>query len=94
MCKYFQVPDKTVLCELLHPKNEGIDMGCSIAHAIIEEGKASLPHKLKTGVEIYYILEGKGIMHINQEVSEVEPGEAIYIPQNTCNGLKMLGMEN
>jgi len=56
MCKYFQVPDKTVLCELLHPKNEGIDMGCSIAHAIIEEGKASLPHKLKTGVEIYYIL--------------------------------------
>lgn len=91
MCKYFQVPDKTVLCELLHPKNEGIDMGCSIAHAIIEEGKASLPHKLKTGVEIYYILEGKGIMHINQEVSEVEPGEAIYIPPEHVQWIENIG---
>ena len=71
MCKYFQVPDKTVLCELLHPKNEGIDMGCSIAHAIIEEGK--------------------GIMHINQEVSEVEPGEAIYIPPEHVQWIENVG---
>ena len=40
-CNYTQVVDKTVLCELLHPKNQNIEMGCSIAHAIIEPGKAS-----------------------------------------------------
>ncbi|MCC7551629.1 MAG: cupin domain-containing protein [Methanobacterium sp.] len=90
-CEYFQVQDKTVLCELLHPKNEDIDMGCSIAHAIIEEGKASLPHKLKTGVEIYYILEGSGRMHINQEISEVEAGEAIYIPPEHVQWIENVG---
>ena len=29
---YFKAMDETFLTELLHPENEGLDMGCSIAH--------------------------------------------------------------
>jgi mannose-6-phosphate isomerase-like protein (cupin superfamily) len=90
-CEYFQVADETVLCELLHPKNENIKMGCSVAHAIIEPNRASLPHKLKSSVEIYYIIEGEGRMHINNESSEVKPGDAIYIPPKSSQWIENTG---
>lgn len=90
-CEYFQVADETVLCELLHPKNENIKMGCSIAHAIMDENKASLPHKLNNSVEIYYITKGKGKMHIDQESAEVEPGDAIYIPPGSVQWIENTG---
>ena len=92
--KYFQVADKTVLCELLHPKNEDIEMGCSIAHAILEPGKASLPHKLNSSVEIYYILEGKGKVRIDHEVEQVKPGDAIYIPPGSVQRIQNIGNSN
>jgi mannose-6-phosphate isomerase-like protein (cupin superfamily) len=90
-CEYFQVADETVLCELLHPKNENMKMGCSVAHAILEEGKASLPHKLNSSVEIYYITKGKGKMHIDEESSDVEPGDAIYIPPGSVQYIENIG---
>ena len=90
-CEYFQVADETVLCELLHPKNEHVKMGCSVAHAIIHPGRASLPHKLKKSVEIYYIIEGEGIMHIDNESTEVNPGDAIYIPSESAQWIENTG---
>nr|WP_319373583.1 cupin domain-containing protein [uncultured Methanobacterium sp.] len=90
-CEYFQVADKTVLCELLHPKNENIEMGCSIAHAVLDEDKASLPHKLNNSVEIYYIIKGKGKMHIDHESADVKPGDAIYIPPESVQWIKNTG---
>ena len=93
-CEYFQVADETVLCELLHPKNENIKMGCSVAHAIIEPSRASLPHKLKSSVEIYYIIEGEGRMHIDNESREVKPGDAIYIPPESSQWIENTGDES
>jgi mannose-6-phosphate isomerase-like protein (cupin superfamily) len=89
--EYFQVPDNTVLCELLHPKNEDIEMGCSLAHAILEPGKASLPHKLNSSVEIYFIIDGEGRMHIDHESEQVKPGDAIYIPPGSIQWIKNIG---
>jgi mannose-6-phosphate isomerase-like protein (cupin superfamily) len=80
--KYIKVIDETTLCELLHPANEDVDLGCSLAHAILEPGKSSLPHRLFKSVEIYYILEGKGVVYINGEEENVQSGQAIYIPPN------------
>ncbi|NYB52962.1 MAG: cupin domain-containing protein [Methanobacteriaceae archaeon] len=90
-CEYFQVLDETVLCELLHPKNENIEMGCSIAHAIMAPGKVSLPHKLKKSVEIYYLLEGCGKMHIDDETADVKSGDAIYIPPGSVQWIENTG---
>lgn len=89
--KYIKVIDETTLCELLHPANEEVDLGCSIAHAILEPGESSLPHKLSKSVEIYYILEGKGVMHINEEEENVQSGQAIYVPPNAPQWIENVG---
>ncbi len=92
-CNYFKAPDNTLLCELLHPKNEkgDLNMDYSIAHAILKKGESSLPHRLKTSIEIYYILEGKGIMHIDNEFKDVQPGQVIYIPANSKQYIENTG---
>jgi len=92
-CNYFRALDKTLICELLHPDREvqDLDMGFSIAHAILKPKKSSLPHKLKNSVEIYYILEGKGLMHIDGESAEVHQGHAIYIPPNSKQWIENIG---
>ena len=101
-CNYFKALDNTILCELLHPEreNEDLKINYSIAHAILKAGESSLVHRLKTSIEIYYILEGNGIMHIDNESEDVQPGQVIYIPANSkqyientgSNQLKFLAM--
>ena len=76
------VLDHSMLCELLHPdKVPGAeDVACSIAHAIVPAGKSTLPHKLQKSTELYYILEGTGIMTIGDETAPVRPGQIVLIP--------------
>lgn len=81
-CEEFIAGDNTILRELLHPEKADLNLRYSLAHATLEPGKTSQPHKLKTS-EVYYILEGKGIMHIDEESQEVKTGQAVYIPPNT-----------
>ena len=88
-CRYFRAMDNTLLCELLHPEREGLDLPYSIAHAVLQPGETSIPHSLKTSVEVYFILEGEGEMHIDCETSPVRAGQAVLIPpgswQHICN---------
>lgn len=78
-CEEFIAGDNTILRELLHPDKQDIALRYSLAHAIVKPGDISQLHSLSTS-EVYYILEGKGIMHIDDEQQEVFPGDAIYIP--------------
>ena len=59
---YARVIDGTTLCELLHPKNDGVELDFSIAHAVLKAENSSLPHKISGSIEIYFIPEGKGEM--------------------------------
>ena len=92
-CKNFKALDETIICELLHPKNEVEDlkMEFSLAHAILEPGKSSLPHKIKNSVEVYYILEGQGLMHIDHEENELKEGQTVYIPPDSIQYLENTG---
>lgn len=92
-CNYFKALDNTILCELLHPEREENDLkiNYSISHAVLKAGESSLVHKLKTSIEIYYILEGKGIMYIDDESEEVQPGQVVYIPANSKQHIKNTG---
>jgi mannose-6-phosphate isomerase-like protein (cupin superfamily) len=80
-CAEFIAGDGTVLRELLHPAKQAIEVRYSLAHAIVPIGETSLPHSLTTS-EVYYILSGNGVMHINNESQTVKPGDAVYIPPN------------
>lgn len=89
-CQEFIAGDATILKELLHPDKENIKLRYSLAHATLKTGKISMPHKLKTS-EVYYIIEGEGLMHIEGESSKVQAGQAIYIPPNTKQFIENIG---
>ncbi|CAG0952955.1 MAG: mannose-6-phosphate isomerase, type 2 [Candidatus Methanoperedens nitroreducens] len=89
-CEEFRAGDNSILRELLHPDKAEIAINYSLAHAIIKPGQTSLPHKLKT-TEVYYILEGEGLMHINGKKQRVHQGHAIYIPPNSLQFIQNIG---
>jgi mannose-6-phosphate isomerase-like protein (cupin superfamily) len=90
-CEYFRAADGTLLCELLHPDNEDLDMGFSLAHAILRRGEASEPHRLRESVEVYYIMEGEATMHIDDESFTVKEGDTIHIPAGAIQYIENTG---
>jgi len=71
--------DETLLRELLHPDKADLRIRYSLAHAVVKPGHTTLPHRLKHA-EVYYILEGQGMMQIDGETAPVSRGQAVYIP--------------
>ena len=89
-CKEFIAGDNAILRELLHPGKDAIKLQYSLAHAMLKPGDASCRHKLKSA-EVYYILEGEGMMHIDNESAKVCPGQAIYIPPDALQWIENVG---
>ncbi len=81
-----------MLKEFFHPDKQPIDLTYSLAHATLPVGETSLPHALTTS-EVYYIIAGKGEMHINDEAQLVESGDAIYIPPSAKQFIHNCGTE-
>jgi mannose-6-phosphate isomerase-like protein (cupin superfamily) len=88
-CIRFHADDKTQICELLHSDRDGINLLYSVAHASLNPGCESISHRLKSSSEVYYILEGEGVIHVDSEQARIKPGQAIIIPpgswQHLCN---------
>lgn len=78
-CEEFVAGDNCLLREILHPDKENLALRYSLAHAVVKPGNTTWAHRLRTS-EIYYIIEGEGIMHINDEDASVKPGSTVYIP--------------
>ena len=75
----FTAGDHTFLRELLHPANDPIDIPFSIAHASLEKGASSLPHTLQQS-EIYYLLQGSGRLHVDEEEVALTEGDLAVVP--------------
>ncbi len=78
-CPAFIAGDGCMLREILHPDKADLRLRYSLAHAVVKPGDTTRAHRLRTS-EVYYIVEGEGIMHINGESAPVCPGSTIYIP--------------
>lgn len=89
-CDEFTAGDKTILRELLHPLKADLKLRYSLAHATVKTAQTSQPHSLKTS-EVYYILEGQGLMHVGDETTTVHAGHCIYIPPNTTQYIQNTG---
>ncbi len=89
-CEEFIAGDNTVLRELLHPDKADITLRYSLAHATLRPGDTSTPHKLKTS-EVYYILEGRGMMWINDESCAVYADQVVYIPPRAVQHISNVG---
>jgi mannose-6-phosphate isomerase-like protein (cupin superfamily) len=78
-CKEFIAGDNCALREILHPDKADLTLRYSLAHAVVKPGETTWLHRLRTS-EVYYIVEGEGIMHIDDESAPVRPGSTVYIP--------------
>ncbi len=78
-CQEFVAGDGSILRELLHPGKTDLQIRYSLAYAKIMVGQKTRPHKLEAS-EVYYIIAGCGLMHIDEESLEVSPEIAVYIP--------------
>jgi len=86
-CKEIIAGDDSILRELLHPDKADLQIRYSLAHAKVLPGKATKPHRLKVS-EVYYIITGNGLMHIDKESFEVGPACAVYIPPDATQYIK------
>ncbi len=93
-CKEIIAGDNSILKEILSPLRDDIDVGYSLALAKVEPGKTTRKHRLKTSSEVYVILHGKGLMHIDDETAEVREGHIIYIPSGAIQRIKNTGDED
>jgi mannose-6-phosphate isomerase-like protein (cupin superfamily) len=82
--------DGALLRELLHPAGDSVGLRYSLAHAVVEPGRRTLPHRL-AATEVYYILSGSGIMHVDGETREVRSGQAVYIPPGAVQLIENTG---
>jgi mannose-6-phosphate isomerase-like protein (cupin superfamily) len=88
--------DDTKVREILNPEHDSqnLVLNYSLAHATLKLGEKSLPHKFHQASEVYYILKGRGIMHINDETAEVFPGDTIHIPPQAIQWIENQGQED
>jgi len=91
-CEEIVAGDNCILRELLGSK-DGI-AGYSLAKATVKPGDITYKHKLRKSSEVYFILEGKGLMFMDDERGEVVSGDIIYIPPNSVQRIKNTGNEN
>ena len=91
-CSEFTANDGCRIRELLHPKNDAIELPFSLAIAVVDAGQRTYKHKLDRD-ERYYILSGKGEMHIDDESSSVVPDDLVHIPANAIQWIENTGNE-
>ena len=89
-CSEIIAADKSRLRELLHPERDYRFPGrYSLAHAIVPPHKKTLMHRLNSD-EVYFILSGKGKIHINDESIELSPNDTVEIPANSTQWIENL----
>jgi len=82
--------DHAELREILHPERDAVSISYSLAHAVVQAGEASTPHRLASS-EVYYILSGSGELHVGDESHRVQAGQAIHIPPNSVQWIENTG---
>ncbi len=83
----FRAGDFTLLREVLHPQKESLELPFSLAHAFLEPGESSHPHRLAGQDEIYLILSGKGTLQLDDAAYPVRTGNVVLIPAGTVQWL-------
>jgi mannose-6-phosphate isomerase-like protein (cupin superfamily) len=84
----------TEKCYITELSNSTDDPEVSIARARVEPGVTTSWHRLKTTVERYYIISGKGRVEIGQlPRREVNAGDIVIIPPECRQRITNIGSE-
>jgi mannose-6-phosphate isomerase-like protein (cupin superfamily) len=88
---HFVAGDATIIREVLHPKNDGLDIPYSLAFAELPVGATSLAHIIAERSELYIIQEGEGKAFVGDETATVKAGDVVLIPANVRQYIKNVG---
>jgi mannose-6-phosphate isomerase-like protein (cupin superfamily) len=83
-------PDKILQQDSTVPTNTKPKLRYSLAHATVPPRSATVPHRLRSS-EVYYILQGQGCMHIDDQAWDVGPSDAVYIPPLSVQHISNVG---
>lgn len=72
----YTTKDGSIIRELIHPDHSG-NRNQSLAEAIVPVGQETLLHKHNQSEEVYYILEGAGLLTRGKERFEVTAGDTL-----------------
>ena len=88
----FTTKDGSEIRELLAYRNSCI-RNQTLADARLPVSAATAPHHHVKTEEIYYILQGQGLMRVGEETREVGVGDAIAIPPGAVHQITNSGSE-
>jgi mannose-6-phosphate isomerase-like protein (cupin superfamily) len=80
----------TKIKQYFHPHNTLNKIKYSLAQFTLDISKKTKLHKIKSS-EIYYILEGKGKLKINEKIFYLEKDDSAYVPPNSTQFIENIG---
>jgi mannose-6-phosphate isomerase-like protein (cupin superfamily) len=86
-CRLFIAGDDSRLREILSPRKTRLNLGYSLAWAKVRPGRSTLPHTLRYS-EVYYILRGRGMVHVDRRRRSVKTGDTVYIPPRAVQWIR------
>lgn len=78
--------DGSLIRELVHPLSAP-GLGMSLAEAEVEAGGRTVEHFHTSFDEVYYCLEGAGVLYVNGEPQPFSPGTYRLLPKGSAHYL-------
>lgn len=89
----FEGKDKTTIRQIFQPSNTADRIRFSLAHFTLKANRRSALHRLRSA-EVYYILEGKGKIHLEEEEYNVKKDDAVFVKPNTAQFIENVGVQD
>ena len=86
----YKTLDGSLVTELVRPQSEGSEK-LSLAEAVIRPGQSTLFHVHRNSEEIYYVLEGEGLLRIGACQFEARVGDARLIRPGEEHNVSCIG---
>jgi len=82
-----------IIYDLLNPQHVDDIIRYSLAYISLPCGKSTLSHTMKTS-EVYYILEGNGVLHINNDTENVKIGDVVFVLPGSKQHIENVGSKD
>ena len=89
-CMPFIAIDGCTIRELLHPAHGDCELPYSLAIAEVASSAHTHPHRLDR-TEVYFVLDGRGRLHVDDTTATLDPGTAAMIPAGSVQWIENLG---
>jgi len=88
----YTTKDESEIRELMHPGMHG-NSHQSLAEARVPPGGATLLHRHLRSEELYHVTTGRGLMYLDGESFDIEPGDTLCIPPGAAHRVTNTGEE-